>query len=209
MLFEVALRSIVFLLPALALIGGCDRPSPSTGQANERTADAPGRDQANDVASDEAAAKPNSGVDLVGTVDRSHKGDPAPAVGFTGPEGANLTLAGFVGKPFLLNLWATWCGPCKVEMPALEKVASEGKLRVVTVSQDLDGAAKVMPYFAQKGFKALKPYLDPKMDLSVALGGPSLPTTILYDARAHEVWRVTGGKDWTSPGARELLAQAH
>ena len=108
----------------------------------------------------------------------------------------------------MLNLWATWCGPCKIEMPALDKIAAEGKLPVVTVSQDMDGAAAVTPYFAAAKFKALKAYLDPKLGFSFALGNPSLPTTILYDASGKEVWRMTGGMDWTSPTARELLAEA-
>ncbi|WP_240047494.1 TlpA family protein disulfide reductase [Sphingomonas panacisoli] len=163
---------------------------------------------ANAPTPDEATAPADNGVDVIGQLDRKHKGQAAPTAAFEGPDGAKLTLAGFAGKPFVLNLWATWCGPCKVEMPALDKIAAEGKLPVVTISQDLNGAAAVTPYFAAAKFKALKAYLDPKLGFSAALGNPSLPTTILYDAKGHEVWRMTGGMDWTSPTARDLLGEA-
>jgi hypothetical protein len=79
---------------------------------------------------------------------------------------------------------------------------------VVAVSQDLAGAEKVAPFFAKGRFARLQPYLDPKVGLSVALNA-ELPTSILYDARGREVWRMTGGMDWTSAAARKLLAEAH
>ena len=201
----VVLRSVTLLLPVL-LIAGCDRQSPANEQANGVAA--VNAADASAPTPDEATGPADNGVDVIGQLDRKHKGEAAPTAGFEGPDGAKLTLAGFAGKPFVLNLWATWCGPCKVEMPALDKIAAEGKLPVVTVSQDLNGAAAVTPYFAAAKFTALKPYLDPALGFSKALDNPSLPTTILYDATGHEVWRMTGGMDWTSSTARDLLAEA-
>jgi hypothetical protein len=93
-------------------------------------------------------------------------------------------------------------------MPTLEKVSGERKVRVVTVSQDLDGKAAVEPYLAKAGLKALKAYTDKDLHMSAAFGNPSLPTTILYDSSGKEVWRMIGGMDWTSPTARALLAVA-
>jgi len=204
----VVLRSVTLLLPVLLpvlLTAGCDRQSPANEQAYRVTANVL---DANASTPDEAMAPADNGVDVVGQLDRKHKGEAAPAVMFDDPNGVKTTLASFTGRPFVLNLWATWCGPCKVEMPALDKIAAEGKLPIVTVSQDMDGAKAVAPYFAAAKFKALKAYLDPKLGFSFALGNPSLPTTILYDATGHEVWRMTGGMDWTSPTARDLLAEA-
>ena len=204
----VVLRSLTLLLPVLLpvlLTAGCDRQSPANEQANGVAANTA------DVSAptpDEAITPADNGVDVIGQIDRKHKGEAAPTPLFDDPNGVKTTLASFSGKPFVLNLWATWCGPCKVEMPALDKIAAEGKLPIVTVSQDLDGAAAVKPYFAAAKFKALKAYLDPELGLSKALDNPSLPTTILYDADGREVWRMTGGMDWTSPTARELLAEA-
>jgi len=202
------LRSIVLLLAATALIGGCDRPSAPKGQANE-TAALPTLDEAANMApAASASSAPDTGVDVIGKLVRDHKGEAAPTAGFTGPDGKPLTLASFAGKPVLLNLWATWCGPCKAEMPTLDKVAGEGKVQVVTVSQDLDGKAAVDPYLAKAGLKAVKAYTDKDLHMSAAFGNPSLPTTILYDGSGKEVWRMIGGMDWTSPTARDLLAEA-
>ncbi|MEO5494009.1 MAG: TlpA disulfide reductase family protein [Sphingomonas sp.] len=204
----VVLRSVTLLLPVLLpvlLTAGCDRQSPANGQANGVAANVA---DASAPTPDEATGPADNGVDVIGKLDRGHKGEAAPTALFDDPNGVKTTLASFSGKPFVLNLWATWCGPCKIEMPALDKIAAEGKLPVVTVSQDMDGATAVKPYFAAAQFKALKAYLDPDLGFSKALGNPSLPTTILYDASGHEVWRMTGGMDWTSPTARDLLAEA-
>ena len=144
-------------------------------------------------------------VDTIGTLDRSHKGEAAPTLPFQAPGGASTTIAAFSGKPVLVNLWATWCGPCVTEMPTLDLV--NAGMQVVAISQDLDGAAKVGPYFAKAGFANLKPYLDPGVTMSVAYQA-SLPTSILYDSAGREVWRMTGGMDWTTETAKELLAEA-
>jgi thiol-disulfide isomerase/thioredoxin len=202
------LRSIVLLLAATALIGGCDRPSAPKGQANESAA-LPTLDEAANMApAPSASAASDTGVDVIGKLVRDHKGEAAPAAGFTGPDGKPLTIASFAGKPVLLNLWATWCGPCKAEMPTLDTIAGEGKVQVVTVSQDLDGRAAVDPYLAKAGLKSVKAYTDKELHLSQAFGNPSLPTTVLYDSSGKEVWRMIGGMDWTSPTAKDLLAEA-
>ena len=206
----VVLRSVTLLLPVL-LIAGCDRQSPANEQADRVAANAIGPSAPTpDEATGPADNSSDGGVDVIARLDRKHKGEAAPTVLFDDPDGVKTTLASFSGKPFVLNLWATWCGPCKIEMPALEKIAAEGKLPIVTVSQDMlvDGVNPAPAYFAAAKFRALKAYLDPKLGFSEALGNPSLPTTILYDATGHEVWRMTGGMDWTSPTARELLSEA-
>jgi thiol-disulfide isomerase/thioredoxin len=198
------LRSTIALLLALAALGiaGCDRPKQADEQANAAVAGESTAAPANDAAS-------ASDVERIGTLDRSHKGQPAPMVTFQSPDGKPTTLAAFKGKPLLLNLWATWCAPCVREMPALDRLAQrEGeRIQVVTVSQDLEGAAKVTPYFAKAGFKALKPWLDPDVGLSTHYG-VNLPTTVLYDAQGREVWRVAGDMDWDGETAKEWLAEA-
>lgn len=196
------MRAIACLLLAPLVIGGCDRQSPPAEQATANVA-APSPDEA--VSPDEATG--TEAAPAAGAIDRSHKGDAAPDVSFLDPAGKPVTLAAFRGHPVLVNLWATWCGPCVKEMPTLDALAASGAIKVIAVSQDLDGAAKVTPFFKAHGFKALQPYLDPKLALSTALGA-NLPTTILYDAQGHEVWRETGGYDWSGDAARKLIADA-
>ncbi len=130
-----------------------------------------------------------------------------PDTAFVAPGGKVVRLADFKGKPLLVNLWATWCGPCIAEMPTLEKLAAReaGKLQVLAVSQDMKGRAVVDKWWGAQGFKALVPYVDAKGDLGFALGGGSLPTTILYDKDGKEVWRMIGGAEWDSPKQMALI----
>jgi thiol-disulfide isomerase/thioredoxin len=188
---DMSFRStIVSLLATALLIGGCDRQVSAPEQAKPSPA----------VPAPSAAA-----AETIGTLDRSHKGEAAPVAAFQDPAGKPVTMAAFAGKPVLLNLWATWCAPCVAEMPTLDALAKT--MKVVAVSQDIGGAEKVAPFFAKAGLKQLQPYLDPKVGLSVALNA-ELPTSILYDSTGHEVWRMTGGMDWTTASARKLLTEA-
>jgi thiol-disulfide isomerase/thioredoxin len=206
----MSFRSTIVPLLMLGLLAGCDRQVSTSEQANANTppiensgAPAAGGTQPADKAPGDKVV-----VDTIGTLDRSHKGETAPAVPFQDPAGKATSIAAFKGKPVLLNLWATWCVPCVTEMPTLDAAAKD--MAVVTVSQDLgdDARAKVTAFMAKGDYTHLQPYLDPKANLSVAYNA-SLPTSILYDSAGHEVWRMTGGMDWTTGTARELLAEAH
>lgn len=172
---------------------GCDRQSAAPGQANV-TAASP----------DEATGSASAA--LVG-VDRSHKGEAAPTTMFKDAAGKPTSLAAFRGKPVLVNLWATWCGPCVAELPTLEALAKSGKVRVAAISQDTSAAAKVPSFLKDHGAPSLVPYLDDTMALSLGWNA-NLPTTILFDSAGKEVWRWNGGNDWNSPAAAKLIAEA-
>jgi thiol-disulfide isomerase/thioredoxin len=145
-----------------------------------------------------------------GRLDRSHAGSIAPDTVFADPDGEEARLADFAGSPLLVNLWATWCGPCVIEMPTLDALAvgEQGRLKVLAVSQDVEGRDKVETFFTERRFAMLEPYTDPQLGLMSALRVDTLPTTILYDSRGREVWRVTGIEDWASPKAAALIAEA-
>ena len=94
-------------------------------------------------------------------------------------------------------------------MPTLDALAArDAGLQVLAVSQDLDGQAKVEAFFAQGEFRALQPYIDPQMGMMMELEVDTLPTTIFYDAKGKEVWRMTGKEDWTGSRAAGLLQEA-
>ncbi|MEN7535755.1 TlpA family protein disulfide reductase [Aurantiacibacter flavus] len=159
----------------------------------------------------QAASTEATDTTLTGTLDRSLAGDEVPVVTVRQPDGTELALAETDGQPFLLNLWATWCAPCVIEMPLLDDMADElgDTVRVITVSEDLRGAEAVKPFFADHDFAALEPWMDPDNALAFAYGGGAvLPLTILYDAEGKEVWRVIGAYDWSTAEAREAVLEA-
>lgn len=132
-----------------------------------------------------------------------------PDAVFTDGDGKPVTLADFAGKPVLLNLWATWCAPCVAEMPVLDELAQKslGKLHVITVSQDLQGSKIVAPWMEKAGLQALPAYVDPENKLMDVFNS-ALPTTIYYDAKGKEMWRVIGAMDWMGEEALGLMAEA-
>lgn len=196
--------AIPLLLLAALLIGGCNKQPPAGSQASE-TIQAP----ASDGEPANTAVTETVVEEVIGTIDRSHKGESAPATPFESPAGAAVTLANFKGRPVLLNLWATWCAPCVKEMPTLDTLAQSlgDSVQVITLSQDLEGSKKVDPFFQRAGFRKLQPWLDTNAAMSSGLT-VNLPETILYDSEGKEVWRMAGGMDWTSQTARELVAEA-
>lgn len=185
-------RVAIVCLLALAA-AGCDRQSQPSGQANVA---APASDEAT-----APAAKALTGLD------RSHKGEAAPETAFKGADGKTTTLAAFRGRPVLVNLWATWCGPCVAELPTLEALAKRGTVRVAAISQDTNDTAKVPGFLKAHGAPSLAPYLDDKMALSLGWNA-NLPTTILFDAAGKEVWRWNGGNDWNGATAAKLIGEA-
>lgn len=183
----MSLRFSLTLIFAFSL-AACDREAPPEVQEQGALAD----------------DKPN----LSGTIDRTYQGELMPAILVQDPDGRQLNTGALQGRPVLVNLWATWCAPCVVEMPMLDDLAAEyeGAMQVLTVSQDMQGAAKVEPFFAQRKFAHLQPWLDPDNALGFAIGSGVLPTSVLYDGQGKEVWRVVGEYDWSSAAAREQIA---
>src|SRR3954465_8423928 len=116
-------------------------------------------------------AAPAASGPAAGKIDRSRAGQPAPDTEFEDPGGETVTLAEFRGKPLLLNFWATWCAPCKKELPTLDGLAAEqgDKLRVVSLSEDQNGRDKVDAYVAQAKFAKLDAWLDPKLAMTDSL----------------------------------------
>ena len=131
---------------------------------------------------------------------------PIGALGFTDGEGTQKNISDWRGKTVLLNLWATWCAPCRHEMPALETLQREmggERFSVVPVSVDLGDDAKPKAFYAETGLKDLPFFHDGSMGIFNALKKRSLaigmPTTLLVDEAGCHVAVMHGPAEWDSP----------
>lgn len=158
----------------------------------------------------EAQGEPSAGAvdERKGGIDRSHKGSELPDLTFSDAAGGEMRLGSLKGRPLLINLWATWCAPCVAELPALDRLAGHGQVRVLTVSQDMGQPEKVAAFLKQRGVTRLEPWLDPENNLAFHYGAGTLPASIYYDAQGREVWRVIGPLEWDGAQAQALLAEA-
>lgn len=132
---------------------------------------------------------------------------PLPVVGFEGEAGETLTLADFRGKTLLLNIWATWCVPCRKEMPTLDALQAElggADFQVVPLSIDRAGQGVVREFFDEIGIQHLGLYIDASMQASFDLATVGLPTTLLIDAEGRELGRFIGPTEWDAP---EMIAR--
>ncbi len=190
--------SFMIAASALSLVG-CDRGSEETSQRHSEG-------QVTNAGGSNANPPP-----LPGQIVRTQAGTKMPELTFKDPDGNTLALADLKGTPVLLNIWATWCVPCVIEMPLLDSLAGElgDDVKVLTVSQDLKGAEKVVPFFAQRDFEHLEPWLDQENQLFRLFAQDGLlPTTILFDAQGRELFRVAGDYEWDSEEAIAQIREA-
>lgn len=155
------------------------------------------------------AAGPLKGLN-VGEMATFRPIDPAPmrAVAFNGPTGAPVELASWKGRVVLVNLWATWCLPCRKEMPSLDrlqKTLGGPDFEVVALSLDKGSAEKPAAFLKEVGADALALYHDPSTRTANALKVLGMPTTILIDRQGREVGRLLGPAEWDSPDALRLI----
>jgi thiol-disulfide isomerase/thioredoxin len=140
---------------------------------------------------------------------------PAPALAFKGPDGADLTLADLKGRTLLVNLWATWCAPCKAEMPALDRLQAEmggPDFAVVAINLETRNLDKPPLWLRENGISNLAYYGDPAGRVLPALqketGSVGLPTTLLIDARGCTIGVLKGPAEWAGADARRLIGAA-
>ncbi|QPC90688.1 TlpA disulfide reductase family protein [Mesorhizobium sp. INR15] len=134
---------------------------------------------------------------------------------FNGPDGKPMTLADHAGKTVLLNLWATWCAPCRAEMPALDALQKEkgsDAFQVVAVNVDAGDDVKPKKFLKDTGVEALGYYRDSTMALfnnlktrGLALG---LPVTMLVDGEGCLIAHMNGPAEWAGPDAKRLVEAA-
>jgi thiol-disulfide isomerase/thioredoxin len=132
-----------------------------------------------------------------------------PALAFADGKGRPVSLADFRGKVVLLNVWATWCPPCREEMPSLDRLqkalAGPG-FEVVALSIDAGGAAVVEQFYKEVGIGSLAIYVDPAMRAAGQLRTPGVPTTLLIDAAGRELGRHAGPASWDDADVVKLIS---
>ena len=198
----------LLMIIILFLLTACDSESAAPAQADSDKSLKKDNVTAEDIIFENVDLESANGLNARLMYD--YNGAPMPTDSFRAPDGSSLTLERYKGRPILLNLWATFCVPCRVEMPTLDNLAAieEGNISVITVSQDLTGREVVSPYFERYGFQNIQAFTDRPNALLRAVGEVGLPATILYDSEGKEVWRVVGGLEWDDETVAELIRQA-
>jgi len=129
-------------------------------------------------------------------------------VPFKDADGAELKLSNFRGRIVMLNLWATWCAPCRREMPALDALQSKyggDDFIVLALSQDRKGVDAVKKFYGEIGVKSLVVYIDQRAKSSRKLRAPGLPTTLLLGRDGQELGRLIGPAEWASEDSEHLV----
>ncbi len=134
-----------------------------------------------------------------------------PELPFLDKDGKSRLLKEWQGKVVLLNLWATWCAPCRKEMPSLDRLQAElgsDKFEVVAVSADKTGIAGAKKFLDQIKVQKLGVYADPTVRIHSGLKAIGMPATLLLDAQGREIGRLVGPAEWDSDEAKTLIKAA-
>jgi thiol-disulfide isomerase/thioredoxin len=131
-----------------------------------------------------------------------------PQIGLLGMDDSARSLADYKGKWVILNFWATWCPPCRLEMPGLDQLQAQlggADFVVVPVATGRNPPAAIEKFWAEAGIKNLQTLRDPKSELARAMGILGLPVTVILNPDGAEVGRLIGDAEWHSPEAVAML----
>ena len=136
---------------------------------------------------------------------------PVPDLEFLAGNGETVRLSDFQGKVVLLNLWATWCVPCREEMPALDGLEGDigsDKFQVLALSVDKDGLDLARDFLASVNATHIALYNDPTSSANFKVKGYGLPTTLLLAPDGMELGRIVGPAEWNTDDAKALIGEA-
>lgn len=127
---------------------------------------------------------------------------------YTKKDGGSGTLAGYRGRVTVLNFWATWCAPCREEMPSLAKLQREMgvHINVVTLATGRNAPPAIDAFLSKAGAQNLPQHRDPKSAIAREMAVLGLPITVIINAEGMEIARLTGDADWSSDSAKAILA---
>lgn len=140
----------------------------------------------------------------------SSAANPSLEISFADSTGRMRTLKEFRGKTLLVNFWATWCAPCREEMPTLDRLQAKlggDAFEVVALSVDRGGPERVSEFLAEIGTAHLTVYLADLVAVRRAVGVVGLPTTLLVDRDGREVHRIVGPAEWDSPEMITIVSE--
>lgn len=127
---------------------------------------------------------------------------------FDAENGTKMTLADYKGQYVLLNFWATWCAPCRKEMPMLSDLQAEfggDDFQVVTLATGRNAPPAMKKFFDEIGVDNLPLHRDPQSAVARDMAVLGLPVTALIDKNGNEIARLTGDADWSSDNAKAIL----
>ncbi|WP_377509001.1 TlpA disulfide reductase family protein [Octadecabacter sp. R77987] len=128
---------------------------------------------------------------------------------FISEDGGRITLAAFEGRYVVLNFWATWCAPCRKEMPqlsALQDTHGGDAIEVVTIATGPNPQPAMERFFEEIGVTNLPLHRDPRSDLARDMGVLGLPVTLILNPEGQEIARLQGDADWSSDSAMAIVA---
>jgi thiol-disulfide isomerase/thioredoxin len=135
---------------------------------------------------------------------------PAPNLDFIDATGKKLSLASYRGSGLIVNIWATWCGPCVAELPtfaAISQSLAHNKILILPISVDLEGRKIVQPFYASHGITTLPILLDPDGSATDVLNADGIPVSIIINPQGQLVARLNGSANWNSPATLALVRQ--
>ncbi|MGE4239990.1 TlpA family protein disulfide reductase [Ramlibacter sp.] len=134
-------------------------------------------------------------------------GRPTPALDAPDLDGKSRTLADWRGRVLVLNFWASWCAPCRTELPSLAQLAQfHGGEGVAVATVNFKESARLVRRFLEPRGLDLAVLLDPAGTVAARWGVKIFPTTFLVDAGGRVRWSVRGEADWTGPEATRLIS---
>ncbi|BCH22666.1 thiol:disulfide interchange protein TlpA [Mesorhizobium sp. L-8-3] len=215
-----ATRLILLAVAAGAIAGAVavyvsETPSGNNAQPAAASLAATDEDKACALKADKAKALASAAVGQVAAMLPADPPQSLKGLSFNGPDGKPMTLADRAGKTLLVNLWATWCAPCRAEMPALDALQKEmgsDRFEVVAINIDTGDDTKPKKFLGETGVTALGYYRDATMGVfedlkkrALALG---LPVTLLIDPEGCLLANMNGPAEWASDDAKRLIGTA-